>query len=102
MPHASAEERTVIGVRAKNVSSSTPLYKAVPLLQDVGYHKLAAALKKQAFAYDGSKFIMTKTPKTVVKLTAAELQALNIGQPRLTRLLGSVHHQECFNTYRIL
>ena len=79
MPRASAEERTAIEVRAEKQLDT--MYKAVPLLQDVGYHKFVAALSKQAYAYNWPKFIMTTTPKTVADLTATELLALdNQGQ----------------------
>jgi hypothetical protein len=75
MPRASAEERTAIEVRAEKQLDT--MYKAVPLLQDVGYHKFVAALRKQAYAYNWPKFIMTTTPKTVTDLTATDLLALD-------------------------
>ena len=77
MPRASAEERTAIEIRAEKQLDT--LYKVVPKLQDVGYHKFVAALRKQAYAYDWPKFIMTEDPQAVPDLTEAELDALDSG-----------------------
>lgn len=77
MPRASAEERTAIEIRAEKQLDT--LYKVVPKLQDVGYHKFVAALRKQAYAYGWPKFIMTEDPQAVPDLTVTELEALDGG-----------------------